>query len=177
MKIYTKKGDKGNTILSNNVKISKSDKLIEFYGTIDELIANIGLIYSEKTKKEYFNICRIIQSKLMNCITSLVESNNLKDSNIEHKLKIIKEKDIKYLEEQIDLLDKDLEPLKDFILFEGKISSIFNVLRTITRRAERKIVEIYNNISYKNNENILIIMKYLNRLSDLFFILSRHSNE
>lgn len=167
MKIYTKKGDKGKTTLVGGKSIDKNSILVEAYGTVDELIANIGTIHGLKVKKYHKELCLKIQEKLMLCAA------NIADIRKEKTLIDITEKDVNYLEEQIDLMDKDLKPLTNFILFTGKLPSYTNIYRTITRRAERRLISV-NNEGLSQNENIPMIIKYLNRLSDLFFTLSRH---
>lgn len=177
MKIYTKNGDKGNTTLVGGNKISKDSIIVEAYGSIDELISYIGFAYGLGIDKYHKNLLSEIQNKLMLCASHIADIR--KNNNILN----IDEKDVKYVEEQIDKMDKDLKPLKNFVLFQGSVTSSINILRTLTRKSERKVIKLNNtkitkNILFKDkltkNENIPIIIKYLNRLSDLFFIMTRH---
>jgi cob(I)alamin adenosyltransferase len=165
MKIYTKNGDRGKTTLVGGSKIYKDDDIVEAYGTIDELISEIGFIESFNIYDKYKDLCFEIQNKLMLCAA------NVADVRKNKTVSDITEKDVEYLEKQIDNFDKDLKPLTNFILFRGSISSKVNKFRTLTRRAERRTIKIKND-TY--NKNIKMVIKYLNRLSDLFFTMARH---
>lgn len=167
MKIYTKKGDKGKTTLVGGNAIEKDSILVEAYGTIDELIANIGTIHGLSVKEYHKDLCLKIQETLMLCAANVA---NIRE---EKTLPDITEEDVKYLEENIDLMDLDLKPLTNFILFTGTLPSYINIYRTLTRRAERRLITL-NDKNLSNNKNIPMIIKYLNRLSDLFFTMARH---
>jgi cob(I)alamin adenosyltransferase len=161
MKIYTKTGDNGTTSLIGGKRISKGDLRIEAYGTIDELMAHIGLLFDKINNHIYKELFIEIQTKLMICssIIASIDNKNTLD---------ITTKDIIFIESQIDELNKDLVPLKKFVLPGGHtIVSYCHVTRTICRRAERCVVRI------DDDNNLLFVIKYLNRLSDLFFVLSR----
>lgn len=165
MKIYTRTGDKGTTSLANGKIVLKSDLLIEAYGTVDELIANVGLLRDQKIKEETKNMLITIQDRLMVCAAILASAGEKKNS----PLLSISDSDIKALEDAIDLMEKELPALTSFILPGGHtISSIAQITRTICRRAERRIVEA--SLKHFVPDNVL---QYINRLSDYFFVLSR----
>jgi cob(I)alamin adenosyltransferase len=169
MKIYTKKGDEGQTTLVGGSKISKDSAIVEAYGTVDELIANIGFIEGLRLDRYYKDLCFQIQDKLMLCAA------NIADTRQHKKLPDITEEDVKYLESQIDLMDKDLEPLTNFVLFRGAYPTQFNILRTLCRRAERLTIKVFYTNKATANNNVAMVIKYLNRLSDLFFTMARHT--
>lgn len=166
MKIYTKKGDKGKTTLVSGKSIEKTSEIVEAYGTVDELIAQVGLIESFNIDNYFKDICFEIQNKLM-----LIAA-NIADIRRNKTISNITEEDVLKLEKEIDFMDEQLEPLKNFILFKGAIVSTINGMRTLTRRCERRVLSMENITS---NPNINLIIKYLNRLSDFFFTLARYS--
>lgn len=164
MKIYTKKGDKGNTQLLGGKLVKKNHPKLECYGSIDELNAFIGNIYDEKINELHRNILFKIQNQLFNlgsCIAFEGKKENI-------KLPQIKEKDVELLEKNIDKMDKSLPILKNFILPSGMSTvSKCHIARTICRRAERNLVSL-------EEESINPLhLKYLNRLSDYLFVLAR----
>jgi cob(I)alamin adenosyltransferase len=167
IKIYTKTGDKGMTSLIGGTKVPKSHLRIESYGTIDELNSHIGyandLIQHEKSN----SILREIQDRLFTIGSSLAC-----DPDKEPGLKIpdLNEADIIHLEAQIDAMNELLPTMKSFILPGGHpaVSSL-HICRCVCRRAERICV-------FLQEEGIFIdplVIKYLNRLSDYLFVLSR----
>ncbi len=168
IKIYTKTGDAGLTSLIGGTKVPKSHLRIESYGTIDELNAHIGfandLIQHEKTN----NMLREIQDRLFTVGASLAV-----DPDKEPGMKIpdLTEADVFLLEAQIDAMESALPPMKSFILPGGhQAVSALHICRCVCRRAERICV-------FLHQENIFIdplVIKYLNRLSDYLFVLSRY---
>lgn len=167
MKIYTKTGDRGETSLFGGKRVQKNHKRIEAYGTIDELNSVLGLVISENISDKVKNILLEIQNKLFVLGGELATPNNVKSNAIIN----IDLEDIKYIEICIDDIDEVLEPLKSFILPGGcKSASLLHFARTVCRRAERLIIDIEDGI----NENII---KFVNRLSDLLFILARYENK
>lgn len=160
MPIYTKTGDKGITSLFGGKRVSKSDVQIEAYGSIDELSSFVGLVVNILKRKSDKEFLVNLQKDFYKIMASL--------SGAKIDL-VFLEKKIFDFEEQINNLDKKLPKLKRFILPGGsEISSWFHILRAICRRAERKVI--------KYNQKELRIIKYLNRLSDLFFTLARYYN-
>ncbi|HED05807.1 MAG TPA: cob(I)yrinic acid a,c-diamide adenosyltransferase [Ignavibacteria bacterium] len=171
MKIYTKTGDKGETGLFGGVRISKSSERIDAYGTIDELNSFIGLTITEIKDEEILILLEKIQNQLFSTGSDLSTPYNLKN----RKLNIVRvqESYSEEIEKEIDKFEEKLLPLKNFILPGGTKSAAFlHVCRTICRRAERKAVSLSKREKVNNN-----IITYLNRLSDLFFVLSRYENK
>ena len=165
MKIYTRRGDSGQTSLIDGDKVNKHNLSVDAYGTIDELNSFLGLLKDYIKDDKIKDILNNIQIKLFS-IGSILASG--KNQNISAKVKIEK-KDVVYIELEIDRLNENLPELKNFIIPGGhKISSYSHVCRSICRRAERKISELNNKSSIDSN-----ILAYINRLSDFFFVLSR----
>ncbi|HKI77663.1 MAG TPA: cob(I)yrinic acid a,c-diamide adenosyltransferase [Ignavibacteriaceae bacterium] len=170
MKIYTKTGDSGETGLFGGERVSKSSARIDAYGTVDELNSYIGLTITEIKDTEVKSLLEKIQSQLFIVGSDLAAPENEKS----RKQNVPRVPSEFYLEAEIaiDHFSEKLEPLKNFILPGGsKAAAHLHVCRTICRRAERKVVGLNKN---KNTgENISI---YLNRLSDLLFVLARYEN-
>jgi len=166
VKIYTKTGDKGKTGLYGGKRVYKSDERIEAYGTIDELNAFIGLLYDSIEFAEIKNELSEIQDRLFTIGSSLASDPDKIEDLIKPDLK---ETDIISLEQSIDKYSENLPPLKHFILPGGNvIVSTCHVARTICRRAERNVIALH-----QKQEVEEIIIRYLNRLSDYLFVLSR----
>ena len=166
-KIYTKTGDKGKTSLIGGTKVYKSDLRIEAYGTVDELNSFIGLCLDHLKPHSINNVLPEIQDRLFTIGSALAC-----DPEKETKLKIpdLHEEDIVLLEKEIDRMNEVLPIMKSFILPAGHITvSTLHVARTVCRRAERCCVKMQK----KNMEVESLIIKYLNRLSDYLFVLSR----
>ncbi|MGD0342165.1 MAG: cob(I)yrinic acid a,c-diamide adenosyltransferase [Bacteroidales bacterium] len=165
MKIYTRTGDDGTTSLSDGRRVPKFYIRVEAYGSVDELISWIGMLRScpENDKRRTFLIQ--IQNNLMLCAAVLSSGTNISKGR-----KIDPDKDwIRLLEKEIDKMEQSLPPLKGFILPGGnQIVSYCHIARCVCRRAERRVLKL--NETEKIPE---IIYKYLNRLSDYLFILSR----
>jgi cob(I)alamin adenosyltransferase len=171
MKIYTKTGDKGETGLFGGERVSKNNLRLNAYGSIDELNSFLGLAVIEVTNNEIKNVLKDLQNKLFVLGSDLATPETEKNA----KLKITRLPDsyITDTEKSIDNFEAQLEELKNFILPGGsKGSAILHVCRTISRRAEREVVALKN--TEHIGENIVI---FLNRLSDLFFVLSRFENK
>lgn len=169
IKIYTKTGDLGTTILIGGTKVSKSHLRIESYGTIDELNSYIGLVYDTVGIPESKIILREIQDRLFTIGSSLAC-----DPEKETLMKIpdLKEEDILQLEKEIDKMTNVLPVMKSFILPAGHIAvSTIHVARCICRRAERVCVHLQQDALYVEP----LIIKYLNRLSDFLFVLARYT--
>jgi cob(I)alamin adenosyltransferase len=165
MKIYTKKGDRGETSLLGGSKVSKSHLRIECYGTVDELNSNVGLLRSfwENDLDNIF--LESIQNQLFNLGSLLA----LGESKKSISLPQIEGKQISEIEVQIDLLEAKLQPLKTFVLPYGSTPSAqAHVCRCVCRRAERLCVSLN-----EMEEIDQMLIAYLNRLSDYFFVLAR----
>jgi cob(I)alamin adenosyltransferase len=163
-KVYTKKGDEGFTSLLSGARVHKRDNRIEMVGVLDELNSFIGLLRSEIIASPELKL-EDIQWNLFNAGAMVINDNGNKDiTNID-------EIDIEVLELLMDEMSKELPELKNFIIPKGsRAVALAHVCRTIARRAER---ELANGIA---GEILIepIIPKYLNRLSDYFFVLARY---
>lgn len=171
MKVYTKTGDKGGTSLYGGVKVSKNDVRIEAYGTVDELNSCMGLIRSGHINEQINQDLIIIQKNLFHLGAELATpTDKLYLANGKSRLpRTIQEEDIKQLEDWIDQIDENLPPLMHFILPGGNMETAHaHLARTVCRRAERRTVAL-NEVEEVRGE----IVKYLNRLSDYLFVLSR----
>lgn len=175
MPIYTKTGDLGGTSLYGGKRVLKSDLQVEAYGAIDELSSFIGLVIVKIKNQEQKEYLTQVQKDLYNIMAVLAGD---KDKNLSLENRVIS------FEKQIDAMEKKLSPLHHFILPQGtEISGWFQILRVICRRTERKVVAFYKLSEIKKlkltpiQSGLKIIIKYLNRLSDLFFILARYYNK
>jgi len=172
LKIYTKTGDKGDTGLIDGSRISKSDLRIIAYGVVDEANSHIGLIISNIERNSIFDdvkkILLNVQQDLFVLGAELANPNTLKDDNM-----LVKREMISTIEKYIDKFESELAPLSNFILPGGSIeSSLLHICRTVVRRAETSVVALAK--EQKINQEILT---YLNRISDLFFVLARVTNK
>ncbi len=170
MKIYTKTGDKGETGLFGGERVSKNSLRIEAYGTIDELNAFIGLAIIEVSDNSVKDLVQKIQNWLFSIGADLATPDNEKTK----KLNVFRttEEYYLYIEKEIDNYESKLDELRNFILPGGtKGAALLHICRTITRRAERMVVALNSTVKIGNN-----IIIFLNRLSDLFFVLARFDN-
>lgn len=166
MKIYTRTGDDGTTGLIGGSRIKKHNIRLEAYGTIDELNSYIGLIRSIQTDEHADKVLEIIQNKLF-----VIGANLATDDSIDLIKKQLpcKKADIELLEKEMDEMNNSLPELRNFILPGGcQASSFCHVARTVCRRAERRIVELAENKEVDQH-----LIKFINRLSDYLFVLSR----
>lgn len=165
MKIYTKRGDQGETSLLAGQKVKKHDIRIETYGTTDELNAWIGLIRDQAEEADTRERLVAIQDRLFT-IGAILASG---DKDMADKLPDIKESDVDELEHAMDEMDKELPPMRSFVLPGGHTTvSYCHIARCICRRAERKATHLA-----ELEEVSGLILKYLNRLSDYLFVLAR----
>lgn len=168
MKIYTRTGDKGETRLFGGEKVNKDNPLIEAYGTVDELNASLGVVNSVLDGKlsDVKDLLVAIQSELH------IICANLADQTARKEKPTIQTRHIKTLENQCDNFDREIPELKKFIIPGGGFeASLMHQARTICRRAERRAVSASSDHTV-NPE----VIRYLNRLSDLLFILARYIN-
>jgi cob(I)alamin adenosyltransferase len=172
-KVYTRAGDKGETSLVGGKRVPKDSARIEAYGTIDELNSIVGLarVFNEESldaggAHQFLNgvLCQI-QDELFDLGSELATP---PEFFVEGMYRVGKD-EIERIEKLIDKCQADLEPLKSFILpGGGRIGAYLHQCRTVCRRAEREILE------FSRTEEInAAVLKYVNRLSDLFFVLSR----
>ncbi|HQR92979.1 MAG TPA: cob(I)yrinic acid a,c-diamide adenosyltransferase [Sediminibacterium sp.] len=168
MKIYTKTGDLGKTSLIGGTKVAKSHIRIDTYGTIDELNSYIGLLGDQITDERSKTTLTEVQDRLFTIGSSLAC-----DPEKEPMMKIpdLKESDIYFLEKEIDSMNELLPPMKFFILPGGHAAiSTAHVARCVCRRSERCCVNMMEHELFVDP----LVIKYLNRLSDYLFQLSRY---
>ncbi|OGU59594.1 MAG: ATP:cob(I)alamin adenosyltransferase [Ignavibacteria bacterium GWF2_33_9] len=169
MKIYTKSGDDGTTGLFNGKRVKKFDLRVECYGTVDELASVVGLAVSFGTDEVMKDDLQEISHKLFRFASDLATPLN---PPAKFKIARIEQSDIDYLENKIDTYDLELEPLRNFIISGGTNSAAFlHLARTVSRRAERRIIEL-------NEKEDLgeFAVKFINRLSDYLFTAARIAN-
>jgi cob(I)alamin adenosyltransferase len=171
MKIYTKTGDKGETGLFGGGRVSKSHPRVEAYGDIDELNAVLGLARSIEMMPRIDEVLAPVQRDLFSLGALLATPNHEKVRQQLEKARIDDAR-ITELEHAIDDGEAELEPLTAFILPGGTPkSAALHVARTVCRRAERKVISLGSEVEIPP-----IVVKYLNRLSDLLFVLARVAN-
>jgi cob(I)alamin adenosyltransferase len=168
-KIYTRTGDDGSTGLGGGQRVQKDSLRIEGYGTVDELNSVIGVAVASRLNEELLAMLEPIQHDLFHLGSDLCMTEKDK---LKYKVAQIEEKHIKQLEGFIDQLQKSLKPLENFILPGGSIGAAnLHVARTVCRRAERRVHTL------KREEPIgKFCLPYLNRLSDLLFVMARYEN-
>lgn len=167
MKIYTKTGDDGNTGLQGNYRISKSHPRIVSYGTIDEANASLGIVLTNSLDEDVRQILTTIQNDLF-LVGADLSNPNLNDVKNRVSLDMIKK-----LEQHIDTFESELPPLTNFILPGGELAAAqLHYVRTVIRRAESQTVQLSEKDEINSN-----CIKYLNRLSDLFFVMGRLINK
>ena len=169
MKIYTRTGDSGSTGLFGGPRVAKDDDRIEAYGTIDELSAAIGVARSAGPPPTVDAQLAQIQRELFSIGAELAAPDPEK-----HRLRVIDSTHVETLEGWIDAHEQTLTPLKNFILPAGvPAATQMHLARGICRRAERRVVTLGRRCEGSVSEPLLI---YLNRLSDLLFVLARVAN-
>ncbi len=167
-KIYTKTGDLGKTSLIGGTKVPKSHIRIDSYGTVDELNSYIGLLGDQISDQHSRIVLKEVQDRLFTIGSSLAC-----DPEKEPLMKIpdLKESDILFLEKEIDAMNHVLPDMKFFVLPGGHVVvSTSHVVRCICRRAERCCVNMQEHEMFVEP----LVIKYLNRLSDYLFVLSRY---
>ncbi len=169
LKIYSKTGDAGSTSLIGGTKVPKSHLRIEAYGTVDELNSYIGLCRDLLADVHSKSILQEIQDRLFTIGSSLA-CDPLKEPKM--RIPDLKETDVHLLEKEIDSMEISLKPMQSFILPGGHSTvSHLHIARCVCRRAERCCVRL----ELESLELEGIIIKYLNRLSDYLFVLSRYA--
>ena len=168
--IYTHTGDKGTTGLIGGTRISKSDKQLEAYGTVDELNANVGFLYTYLTEEHDKKFLLFIQNKLFQvCSCLATDFSKVKPE----KVRNITPENVKSIETEIDAINGQLPPLRAFVIPGGcQGAAVAHICRTVCRRAERRICTLYDEQHPIDKE----LMEFMNRLSDYFFVLSRKVN-
>lgn len=167
MGIYTKGGDKGKTSLFDNKRVTKDDIRVESYGTVDELGTFLGVAKNYAIDKEISEIIFKIQNKLFIVATNLATEDATK---VMYK---IKEEDIVELEGIIDIYMGRINDPTGFIVPGSNLASAYlHVARTVCRRAERRIVSLSGVAEVDP-----LVIKYVNRLSDVIYALARYSED
>lgn len=171
MKIYTKTGDRGDTGLFGGDRVSKASARVEAYGDVDELNSVLGLARAEQLGVEgadrFDALLLAIQSRLFDLGAELANGRS-KDLGIP----LVDDADIEAMELAIDAAETELAPLKAFVLPGGTVlASRLHMARTVCRRAERRVVALASEVELRPET-----IRYLNRLSDLLFVLARLAN-
>ncbi len=170
MKIYTKTGDAGKTSLFGGKRVDKNSARLEAYGTVDELNSVIGIARTNCKSGKANEILAQLQNQLFFIGSDLATP--LDEQKIKIEIQRADQALVEQLEKWIDELDEELPELKVFILPGGTPGAAYlHFARTVCRRAERKVVELATREQIND-----FVVKYLNRLSDLLFVLARYEN-
>jgi cob(I)alamin adenosyltransferase len=169
MKIYTKTGDSGDTSLFGGQRVPKDALRIEAYGTVDELNSVLGIALADAPDEEIRSVILQIQHQLFALGADLATPRSVTRKTIRR----IEPRDCLRLEKEIDRIDSLLKPLHSFILPGGShLAARLHFARTVCRRAERVVVRLSRNEDIGEGTTM-----YLNRLSDLLFVLARYANQ
>ena len=173
MKIYTKAGDSGETGLFGGARVSKDDARVEAYGTVDELNCALGVVRAAlKGDEDYAPIVARLQSELFDLGAELATPPERLDTKLGQRVPLVTDQRTSELENEIDRFEAPLEPLKTFILPGGTPAAVaLHVARAVCRRAERRTVALAHIDTVRPEA-----LRYLNRLSDLLFVLARYAN-
>ena len=171
-KVYTKGGDKGETSLVGGARVPKDHPRVEAYGTMDELNSIIGLVRcfnlkkpQSKARDQFEDILLSIQHRLFDLGSDLATPEDKKNPNSP----VIQEAHVKWLEDVIDDMNRDLPPLESFTLPGGtEITAFLHQARTVCRRMERRLITLNTNETINPQ-----VIAYINRLSDALFVFSR----
>lgn len=171
-KIYTRTGDDGDTALGNGSRIAKHSLRVTAYGTVDETNATVGLARLH-ANGDLDRLLAMIQNDLFDLGADLCRPEMAKDAEAPYPVLRMVEAQVDRLEAEIDVMNAKLTPLRSFILPGGSaLAAHLHLCRTVSRRAERLVVEL----ATMEEVNVAAV-KYLNRLSDWFFVASRIANE
>ena len=165
MKVYTKRGASGTTDLIGGERVAKNSPNVEAYGTVDELMACVGVLIACGESEGFRSQLQWIQNRLMECASILAIGRDPR--GVASKVPRIVESHVRQLESWIDEYESRLPPLKAFILPGGKCMAVAqsHVARTVCRRAERRMLDV--------EEIPLEVHAFINRLSDYFFVYGR----
>jgi cob(I)alamin adenosyltransferase len=164
MNIYTRRGDQGKTDLFSGERVKKYNVQVEAYGVVDELNSCLGIARSKISEAEIYRLLKNIQQKLFVVGSELANRNK----NLKNK---IENTDVSKLEAKIDFFKKKVDLQNSFsVPGDSEQGSYLDLARTVCRRAERRIFELNDLEDYELNKYLL---EYINRLSDLLFILSK----
>ena len=169
MKIYTKTGDTGETSLFDNTRVSKADHRVDAYGEVDELNASLGAALAAGMDRDLTDVLTAIQRDLFALGARLADPSSRIANRVTKAA--IAAADVERLEQTIDRLEEELQPLRRFILPGGSSTgALLHLARTVCRRAERRVV----GLRPAAVEPLIVV--YLNRLSDLLFVMARAVN-
>ena len=169
-KIYTRGGDKGVTSLGGGQRVPKESQRIESYGTVDELNAIIGVALAAGLSEKLSTELTTIQNELFHLGSDLcfIEADKIK-----YNIPEIEQRHVDKLEGLIDEMSADVGPLENFILPGGSLGAAhLHIARTVCRRAEREVLKLAREEAVGE-----FVIKYLNRLSDALFVMSRYENK
>lgn len=170
MKIYTRRGDGGETDLLGGGRVGKDDRRVEAYGEVDELNACLGAAASASPHADLRDLVRALQATLFSLGAHLASPDEARRERA--AIPGVGEADVEELEKRIDALEAELLPLQRFILPGGSpAAAAFHVARTVCRRAERRAVALA-----RGEPLSPVALRYLNRLSDLLFVVARVEN-
>lgn len=170
-KIYTRTGDKGDTALGNGTRVAKHDVRVEAYGTSDELNCFVGVARLHATADTDAALARI-QNDLFDLGADLCRPDMEQDATAEYPPLRMIDSQVDRLEAEIDMMNAALEPLRSFILPGGsELAAHLHVCRTVARRAERLATDLATRETVND-----AAVRYLNRLSDWFFVAARMAN-
>jgi cob(I)alamin adenosyltransferase len=171
-RIYTRTGDEGETSLGNGSRVAKHSLRVASYGTVDETNATLGMARLHATG-EMDRLLAMIQNDLFDLGADLCRPDMERDGESPYPVLRMAEAQVLRLESEIDTMNARLNPLRSFILPGGSaLSAHLHLCRTVSRRAERLVVELATVESINPSA-----VKYLNRLSDWFFVAARIANE
>jgi cob(I)alamin adenosyltransferase len=169
VKIYTKTGDAGETSLFDNSRVSKADPRVDAYGEVDEVNACLGAALAARVDDDIAAVLTAIQKDLFAVGARLADPSSRIAARVAKAS--VTEQQIEVLEATIDLLESELPPLRRFILPGGSpAGSLLHLARTVCRRAERRVVGLGADAVEPG------VVIYLNRLSDLLFVMARAVN-
>jgi cob(I)alamin adenosyltransferase len=169
VKIYTKTGDRGETGLFGGARVSKASARVAAYGDVDELNSVLGVALAHGSDKEVASLLSTIQSELFDLGAELACTPT---KQVDVGVPLLSDEHVEVLERAIDRFESDLPPLKSFVLPGGVPEAAYlHMARTVCRRAERKLVALATAEGVRD-----VVLRYLNRLSDLLFVLARHAN-
>ena len=170
MKIYTKRGDSGDTDLFGGPRVGKDDLRVEAYGAVDELNSVLGMAAAASSQEDVLELVQWLQNTLFDLGSYLASP----DPERRRKSRIPEPRadDVERMEAAIDAFEAELEPLRNFILPGGTAAAAaFHLARTVCRRAERRAVSLHRQDALDP-----LALRFLNRLSDLLFTLARLEN-
>ncbi len=169
MKIYTKTGDKGLTGLFGGARVSKALPRVDAYGEIDELNCALGAVCAHVQDAATAALLQGIQGELFAIGAEMAKTPG---KDVDLGIALVEDADTERLEQAIDKLEADLPPLKTFVLPGGTIeASLLHLARATCRRAERRLVALDDAETLRPE-----LLRYVNRLSDLLFVMARHAN-